>query len=488
MPKEEELIAERIRKLSELREKGINPYPYKFLQTHKASEVLKLYSALEKDQHSQEQVSVAGRIVGLRRMGKASFIQILDRTGKIQIYFKEEELGAERYGLLKLFDTGDWIGVKGIVFKTKTGEVTVRAREFELLCKSLRPLPEKWHRLRDVETRYRQRYLDLISNPEVREVFASRAKIIAAIREVLAKKEFLEVETPVLHSVYGGAAARPFISKLHALEMDVYLRISLELHLKRLIVGGFERVYEIGKCFRNEDIDRFHNPEFTLLEAYQAYADFEDMMELTEDLYLAAAKAIHGKSRIEWQGQEIDLTKPWKKYTMYDAIKRFAGIEVEALKEEELIKKIPNPSLLPEKPERWQLITELFDQLVQPKLVQPCFITHHPKESTPLCKYCRYHPELFVERFEPFICGMEVGNAYSELNDPILQKELLLKQAEQLKKGQVHAHPYDEDFVRAIEVGMPPTGGLGLGIDRMVMLLTNQPSIRDVIFFPFMKA
>ena len=480
MPTEEELIGERKRKLEEFRKKGINPYPYKYSPTHTAKQVLEKYGGLQIE-HTKDKAVVAGRIVGMRRMGKATFIHIRDNTDKLQLYFKEDVLGKD-YELLKLYDVGDWIGIEGLVFKTKTGEVTLNVQKSTMLCKSIRPFPEKWHGLKDVETRYRKRYLDLIMNPEVREVFRKRTKIIDTVREVLNKRDFLEVETPVLQTVYGGAAAKPFKTHLNALNMDVYMRISDELFLKKLMVGGFDRVYEFSKDFRNEDIDRIHNPEFTLLEMYQAYADFRDMMELTEDLYVAAAKVIHGNTKFNYQGHEIDVKKPWKTYTMLDAIKEIGRVDTEGLDEKGLFERVPRKQLLPPKPSRGQLIQALFEQLVEEKLIQPTFIIHHPKETTPLAKVCRDHPD-FVERFEPFIMGMEIGNAYSELNDPILQRKLLEEQT----AGKEWGEEADEDFIQAIEYGMPPTGGLGVGIDRMVMLLTNSPSIRDVLFFPFMK-
>jgi len=481
MPTEGELIAERRKKLEEFRARGINPYPYKYSPTHTAQQILDKYGALQIE-HTKDKAVVAGRIVGLRRMGKATFCHVRDHTTKLQLYLKEDVLGKD-YAFLKLWDVGDWIGAEGCVFKTKTGEVTLDVHKATMLCKSVRPFPEKWHGLKDVETRYRKRYLDLIMNPETRDVFRKRAKIIETIRAELAKRGFMEVETRTLQTIYGGAAAKPFKTHLNALNTDVYMRIATELDLKRLIVGGFDRVYEIGKNFRNEDIDRSHNPEFTAIEMYQAYADFRDMMELTEDLYVAAAMAIHGSTTFTYQGREIDVKKPWKSYTMNNAIKELGGVDVDALDDKGLLARVPRKDLLPPKLTRGGLIQALFEQLVEEKLVQPTFITHHPLETTPLCKPCRDHPHL-VERFEPFIAGMEIANAYSELNDPILQRKLLEEQT----KGQTEwGEQVDEDFIQAIEYGMPPTGGLGMGIDRMIMLLTNAASIRDVIFYPFMK-
>jgi lysyl-tRNA synthetase class 2 len=393
------------------------------------------------------------------------------------------------YDNLKLTDLGDWIGIEGTIFKTKTGEITIWADNFEILCKALRPLPEKWHGLKDIEERYRRRYVDLIVNPEVRETFKKRAKIMDAIRETLNKKDFLEVETPILQPIYGGASAKPFKTHLNSLKMDVFLRISNELHLKRLIVGGFERVYEFAKDFRNEDIDRTHNPEFTQIEIYQAHADFNGMKELVMDLYIAAAKAIHGSTKFEYQGNTIDVKKPWQTYTMVEALKKFAGIDAEKVTMDDMKKLCQQHAIeVAQNPTKGQLLQALFEELVEDKLIQPTFITHHPIESTPLCKPCREHhlKEHYIERFEPFIAGMEIANAYSELNDPVLQRKLLEEQAKQLRGGAEEAHPMDEDFVQAIEYGMPPTGGVGIGIDRMTMILTNNPSIRDVLFFPFM--
>jgi lysyl-tRNA synthetase class 2 len=489
MPTEEELIAERKRKREELLKLGINPYPYNYSPTHKSNDLLEKYKGLKPEQRTQDSVKVAGRIVGLRRMGKATFMHLLDQNGKVQIYFKFDDI-PKIYEQLKLTDLGDWIGIEGTVFKTKTGEITVWANNFEILCKALRPIPEKWHGLTDIEQRYRKRYVDLFVNPDVRKVFVQRTKIIDSIRDELNKRKFLEVETPILQPIYGGAAAKPFKSHLNSLKMEVFMRISNELYLKRLIVGGFERVYEFSKDFRNEDIDRTHNPEFTNLEFYQAYADFIDMKELVMDLYISAARALHGTTKFEYQGNVIDVKKPWQTYTMVEALKKFAGIDSEKLTMQDMSKLCQQHRLeVAANPTKGQLIQALFEELVEDKLVQPTFITHHPIESTPLCKPCREHhlKEHYIERFESYIAGMEMSNAYSELNDPVLQRTLLEAQAKELRAGSEEAHPMDEDFVQAIEYGMPPTGGVGMGIDRMTMVLTNNPSIRDVLFFPFMK-
>jgi len=487
MPTEKELIAERLRKLKDLREKGINPYPYSYKAQNTAKELQEKYASLNAEEKTNDKVSAAGRITGLRRMGKVTFLHITDKTGKIQAYFSQENMGEDKYKQLKLYDIGDWIGIKGIIFKTRTGETTIQAEEYEILCKAIRPLPEKWHGLKDTELKYRNRHLDLIMNEKSRKVFLMRTQIMKAIREFFEQKQYLEVETPILQSIYGGANARPFTTHHHELDMQMYLRISLELFHKRLIIGGFDKVYEIGKVFRNESIDTSHNPEFTLLECYQAYADYEDMLNLTQDLYEFVAKKILGTTKIQYQGKEIDLKKPWARMTMTEAIQKYTGENIDQMSEENSKELVAKYQLEIERNSpKWKIIDELFKKEVEEHLIQPTFITHHPKETTPLCKQCRKNPDR-IERFEPFINGWEIGNAYSELNDPVKQRELLEEQAEQLRTGEEEAHPMDEEFIQAIECGMPPTGGLGLGIDRMIMLFTNSPSIRDVILFPTMK-
>lgn len=488
MPSETDLIAERMRKREDLIKAGINPYPYNYNPTHHAKDILESYKSIKSNEQTKDKAKVAGRIISIRRMGKITFMHVLDGSGKLQAYFSEEEL-KEPYNNLKLFDIGDWIGISGTIFTTKTGEITIRAQSFGMLCKSLRPLPDKWHGLKDIEQRYRKRYVDLIMSPEVKETFIKRTKMMTAIRNLLDKNSFLEVETPILQSIYGGANAKPFKTHLNTLKQDVYMRISNELYLKRLIVGGFERVYEFAKDFRNEDIDRTHNPEFTQIEIYQAYGDFNDMKELVEDIYIAAAKAVHGSTKFEYQGHTIDVKKPWASYTMVEALKKFADIDMEKVTDKDIRKLCDQHKInFTLHATRGEIIHALFEEKVEKQLIQPTFITHHPFESTPLCKRCR-EPKFqkdFIERFEPFIAGMEVANAYSELNDPIIQRQLLEDQAKKLRSGSAEAHPMDEDFIQAIEYGMPPTGGVGIGIDRMAMLLTNSPSIRDVLFFPFM--
>ena len=488
MPNEEELIAERKRKLDEIRKLKINPYPYNFEVKNNSQKISLDFANLKPEEHTDKKVKIAGRIIALRRMGKVTFMHLLDEFGKVQLYLAFDKLGEKNYEFLKLLDMGDWIGAEGHIFKTRTGEITVEASEIQLLSKSLRPLPEKWHGLSDIEQRYRKRYVDLIISPQVREVFKKRTAIIRSVKEILDEKGFIEVDTPCLQPIYGGAAAKPFISHLNALDMQIYLRISNELYLKRLIVGGFEKVYEFARDFRNEDIDRTHNPEFTQVELYQAYADFNDMMEITEEIYERTAKKVLGTTKFEYQGHQIDLQRPWQRYSMVESIKKFADVDVEKLSDEDLFNLRTTYRLEVDGDiTRGKMIQALFEELVESKLIQPTFITHHPIESTPLCKPCRKHPSQFVERFEPFIAGMEIANAYSELNDPILQRKLLEDQAKKLSEGNAESNPMDEDFIQAIEYGMPPTGGLGIGIDRMVMILTNQASIRDVLFFPFMK-
>jgi lysyl-tRNA synthetase class 2 len=489
MPTEKELIDERLKKRQTLLDKGINPYPYRYDVQQIAEELQKKYKSLKDGEETKDKVKIAGRIVGLRKMGKIAFMHLQDQSEKIQAYFSVDNLGEKVMDGLKLLDAGDWIGVEGTIFKTKRGEVSVKVSKYEILCKSIRPLPEKWHGLKDIEQRYRKRYVDLIVNPEVKKVFLARTKIVDSVRETMNKKGFIEVDTPVIQAIYGGALAKPFKTHLNALDMDVYLRISDELYLKKLIVGGFEKVYEFSKDFRNEDIDRTHNPEFTQVEVYQAYGDYSDMKELLMDVYVNVAKAVHGSTKFEYQGHTIDVKKPWQEYTMREALKKFGKLNAEKMTDEELRKECAkNKIALDEGANRRIMIQKLFELLCEDQLIQPTFITEHPIESTPLCKTIRTDPSgKWIERFEPYIAGMEIANAYSELNDPVVQRELLEDQAKQLRAGSEEAHPMDEDFIQAIEVGMPPTGGMGFAIDRMVMIITNNPSIRDVIFFPFMK-
>ncbi|MBI5797921.1 lysine--tRNA ligase [Candidatus Woesearchaeota archaeon] len=477
---------ERKEKLKELQKMGVNPYPYEYKGSIFSTKILEKYAKLKEGEYSKEHVSVMGRLMTLRQMGKASFAHVQDQEGKIQIYLREEEIKNPK--VWKLTDLGDIVGIKGPVFRTKTGELTIQGKEFTILSKSLRPLPDKFHGLQDPEIRYRQRYVDLFSNEQVKKTFLLRSQIIRALREYLDNKGFVEVEIPALQPVYGGANARPFKTHINAWNLDLFLSISPELYLKRLIVGGYEKVYTIGKNFRNEGVDKTHNPEFTMMECYWSGVDYNDMMTLTEDLYEFVCKKVLGTTEIEYQGAKISFKKPWKRMTMHEAIKTFGKIDVEKLSEKELLKLLDKYKISYDKKltTKGLAIAALFEELCETKLIQPTFITDHPRESSPLCKLKRGNPEL-IERFEPYINGWEIGNAYSELTDPILQKEFLEEQMERAQGGDEEAHQMDHDFIRAIEYGMPPTGGLGLGIDRMVILLTNAASIREVILFPTMK-
>jgi len=486
METDNQLIKQRIDKIDDMRKRGINPYPYKFDKKNSSLDIIENFSKLKKEEKADTKVSIAGRIVSSRIMGKASFIDIQDEKGKIQIYVRKDDVREDSYNLFKKFDLGDFVGVEGVVFSTKAGEVSVWAKKIELLSKSIRPLAEKWHGLKDPELRYRKRYLDLISNPKVKEIFIKRFKLINFIRNYLNKRNYIEVETPIMQPIYGGAAARPFKSHLNDLKMDVYMRVSNELYLKRLIVGGFERVYEFSKDFRNESIDSTHNPEFTMIEFYEAYADYNDMMKIVEDLFRQGCKEINGTYKIKFRNHEVDFSKPFQVLPMKDAIKKYGKIDVDSLKDNELKGRLDGLKIEYDKFSRGIAIQLLFEELVEDKLIQPTFIIEHPRETTPLCKVSRKDDSL-IERFELFICGFELSNAYSELNDPVLQRKLLEDQAKQLRGGDDEANPMDEDFVEAIEMGMPPTSGVGIGIDRMMMVLTGSDSIKEVILFPFMK-
>jgi len=483
------LIQIRKNKIAEIRDvMGINPFPYKFEASDYSKSIIENF-----DQGSEEkEVSVAGRVMAIRAMGKASFCSIQDKEGRIQLYISEKNIGEKNYAVFKILDIGDIIGVKGNVQKTKTGEITVFASSFSLLAKSIRPIPivkekdgEVFDVFADKELRYRNRHVDLIVNPSVKETFIKRIKIIRQIKQILDAKGFYEVETPILQPIYGGAAALPFTTHHNTLDMKLYMRISLEPYLKRLIVGGFDRVYEIGKCFRNEGIDRMHNPEFTLLELYQSYADYEDMMRITEEIFEQTALAINGNTRVN-AGVEIDLKTPWRRLKVVDGLKEMAGLDVMNMNDEELavaVKK--NGGELKGDFNRGLAIAKLFELLVEDKLIQPTFVTHQPVETTPLCKP-DYEDERFLQRFELFINGSEFANAYSESNDPIFQRKTLYEQSLRRDVDE-DAPPMDENFVQAIETGMPPSGGLGIGIDRLVLLLTDELSIRDVLLFPTMK-
>ena len=474
----------RLEKLQKLVEAGENPFELvRYDYTHHSKEILDNYDALE-----NQTVAIAGRMMSRRIMGKASFAHVLDRDGEIQIYVRRDDVGEDAYAKFKNLDLGDIIGVKGFVFKTKSGETSVHAQELTLLSKSLHPLPEKFHGLTNTDTRYRQRYLDLIVNPEVKDTFVKRSRIISTIRRWLDDQGFIEVETPMLVSNAGGAAARPFETHFNALDLDMKLRISLELYLKRLIVGGMEKVYEIGRVFRNEGMDTKHNPEFTLMELYQAYTDFHGMMDLTENLYRHVAQEVLGTTKITYNGVEMDLGKPFERITMTEAVKKYAGIdfdEITTLEEARAAARAHNVEF-EERHQRGDILNLFFEEFAEEHMIQPTFVMDHPIEISPLTKKKPGHPDR-VERFEFFMNGWEMANAYSELNDPIDQRARFKAQEELLAKGDEEANHTDEDFLYALEIGMPPTGGIGFGIDRMVMLLTDSAAIRDVLLFPTMK-
>ena len=479
------LMKIRKEKLEELQAKGKNPFDItKFNKTHTSMQIKENYEDFE-----QKDVTVAGRIIAKRIMGKASFCSIQDNEGKIQSYVSTNDLGEESYKEFKTFDIGDIIGITGFVFKTRTEEISIHAKEITLLTKSLRPLPEKFHGLKDMDLRYRQRYTDLIVNPEVKDTFILRSKIFKEIRNFMDKEGYMEVETPMLTTVATGDAARPFITHHNTLNLDMYLRIAPELNLKRLIVGGFDKVFEIGKNFRNEGMDIKHNPEFTNMEFYAAYEDYNDMMDIAEKLISGVAEKVLGTTKIIYQGTEIDLTPNWRRITMIDAIREACGVDFNTIKTDEEAQKIAKEKGVEYeeiKNTRGHIINEFFETFVEDTLIQPTFIMDYPVEVSPLTKRKKDAPEL-VERFELFIGGREYGNAYSELNDPIDQYERFLKQVEAKEKGDEEAGGMDEDFVNALEIGLPPTGGMGIGLDRLVMLLTDSASIRDVLFFPTMK-
>lgn len=473
----------RIEKLNELVAKGENPFEItSYNRTATAGEILADY-----DKFEGKTVSLAGRLMSKRIMGKASFGHIMDNDGRMQGYFSSDDMGVDEYQAFKKLDVGDIIGIEGVVFKTKTGEISVHVKKVTLLTKSLLPLPEKFHGLRDPELRFRQRYVDLIANPEVKDVFVKRSKIISTIREVLDNKGFIEVETPVLNTLAGGANARPFITHHNTLDIDMYMRIATELHLKRCIVGGFEKVYEIGRQFRNEGMDTKHNPEFTTIELYQAYVDYNEMMNITEELYVAAAQKVCGSLDITYQGTPLCLKTPWERLTMVQAVKKHTGLDFDNQPLDELIAAGNKMGLDMAADTSWgNALYNIFDAFVEEKLTGPVFIMDYPVEVSPLAKRKPSDPRL-TERFEFFICASEGGNAFSELNDPIDQRSRFEQQMLAKAKGDDEAQPYDEDFCNALEYGMPPTGGLGIGIDRMVMFLTDSASIRDVLLFPTMK-
>ena len=482
-----ELIKERRQKLAKLQAEGKDPFDvYKVNRTHSSKEIKDNFETLD-----GSEVTVAGRLMSKRVHGKAGFSDVHDRYGKIQLYIKIDDVGEEKLKEYKSFDIGDFISVTGRVFKTKTGEVSIHITDFQLIAKSLKPLPEKWHGLKDTDLRYRQRYVDLIVNEDVRDTFMKRTAIIRYIREFLDNKDYLEVETPVLSSIAGGAAAKPFVTHHNALGLDMFLRIATELYLKRLIVGGFEKVYEISKNFRNEGIDIRHNPEFTMIELYEAFADYNDMMEITENMLAFVCEKVLGTTKVLYQDTEIDFTPPWRRITMVDAVKQYAGVDFNEIKTEEEARAIAKEKHLELKKElkdctKGDILNALFEEYAEEKMIQPTFVCDYPVEISPLTKKKRGNEE-FTERFEGFIYGREVCNAYSELNDPIVQKDRFLQQLRERELGDDEAYMMDDDFINSLEIGMPPTGGLGIGIDRIVMFLTNSYSIRDVILFPTMK-
>lgn len=491
---EEEAISEkelneqmqvRINKMHQIEEHGWKPFGHKFEVTNYSADINQNFEELAAN---ETVVRVAGRIMAIRGHGKTCFMDMQDKDGRIQLYVRKDAIGEEKYALIKLLDIGDIIGVSGTVFRTHMGELSVKAVDVEILSKSLRPLPEKWHGLKDVDTRYRQRYVDLIVNPKVRRTFVLRSKIIKSLREILDDNGYLEVETPIMNTIPGGAAARPFITYHNALDMQLYLRIATELHLKRLVVGGFDRVYELGRVFRNEGIDIKHNPEFTSVEIYQAYGDYTDMMDLTEKIISEIAQKVLGTMKITYEGQEIDLTPPWPRLSMIEAVAKYTGQNFEGVTDVETARKMADAIHVEYEPTFGvgKIINACFDEYVEDKLIQPVFITGHPKEISPLAKSNPDNPEI-TDRFEGYIYGREMCNGFTELNDPIDQRERFLKQVEERNAGDEEANMMDEDFLNALEHGLPPTGGLGIGVDRLVMLLTDSSSIRDVLLFPTMK-
>lgn len=470
-------------KLQRMRELGIDPYGGRFERTASCGILTR-----EFDHLVDTRQRVAGRLMAVREHGRATFADLHDESGKVQLHLREDVMGQEAYARLRLLDIGDLVGVEGRLFRTRRGEVTLEVSQLWPLAKALRPLPDKWHGLTDVDLRYRRRYLDLIVHPEVRQRFAQRSRIVREIRRFLDERGFMEMETPAMHTVAGGAAARPFVTHHHALDMDLFLRIALELHLKRLLVGGFERVYEIGRVFRNEGISTRHNPEFTMLELYQAYADYEDMAVLVEELVCHLVESLHGSLRITYQGRELDFRRPWRRLSLLEAVEAKTGVAWQDVRSDEEARELAK-SLgveVPEKATRGQVLDHLVEELVQPELWQPTFLLDYPIEVSPLAKRHREHPEL-AYRFEAFVASRELANAFSELNDPLEQRERLVAQLAERRRGNEEAHQLDEDFLRALEHGMPPAGGLGMGIDRLVMLLTDAPSIRDVILFPLQR-
>ena len=481
---------QRMKKLDQLREAGVAPYGGRFEVKDRAGQLIKLHGEKPREvlEHEKVACTLAGRIVALRRFGKAGFAVLQDGSERLQVYLKKDHLSEQAYRIAEQLDLGDWIGVSGILFRTKTNEFTVEVHELTFLSKALRPLPEKWHGLTDVETRYRQRYVDLIANPEVHGIFELRSKIIAEIRSFLIERRFLEVETPMMHPIPGGATAKPFVTHHNALDANLYLRIAPELYLKRLIVGGFQRVFEINRNFRNEGISTIHNPEFTMLEFYVSYADYQDLIILTEELIAAVATQVLGKTVIPYQGKAIDLTPPWRRWSYHQAILEVNSLDPSVFQDRNKAVEVAKKLNVPVDP-KWPLfniVNEIFEETVEPNLQQPTFITDYPIEISPLARRKDTNPAL-TDRFELYIAGREIANAFSELNDPLDQRERFEAQAAQRVADDEEAHLVDEDFLRALEYGMPPTAGEGIGIDRLIMLFTNQASIRDVVLFPQLR-
>ena len=490
MDEASELFQQRVQKLAALRKEGIDPFPNNFTVTHTSRDIHERFDSQSDDEIKsvEETFSLAGRIMAIRDFGKASFIQIQDRKGRIQAYLRKDVVGDKAFHVFKTFDIGDFLGLEGKIFRTKTGELTLQIQSFQLLVKSLRPLPEKWHGLTDVEVRYRHRYLDLIANPRVKEIFLIRIQAIQTIREFLTQRGFMEVETPMLHPIPGGATAKPFKTYHNALSMDLYLRVAPELFLKRLVIGGLERIFEINRCFRNEGISTQHNPEFTMLEFYQSYATYEDLMGMTEELLCSMVKNIRGGLRITYGGKELDFTPPWRKIRFRESLLEIGKIDPvilkDPLKAKEAAKELGLE--LEKGASHGRVLADLFDEVVEPHLIQPTFITHYPTEISPLSRRNGNDSEV-VDRFELFIAGREIANGFSELNDPVEQRERFLQQLKERGDEADASLRLDEDFLHALEFGMPPTAGEGIGIDRWIMLLTDSPSIRDVIFFPLLR-
>jgi lysyl-tRNA synthetase class 2 len=483
-----ELLLQRRRKVDALWEAGINPYPNDFKPAHTAADLLAEFGGLQEIPERAKTFIMAGRVLARRSFGKAAFLQLQDRTGRMQVYVRKDSIGDDAFASFETLDIGDIIGVEGWPFLTKTGELTLHVTSFRLLTKSLLPLPEKFHGLTDTETRYRQRYVDLIVNPESRDVFVKRSRIVSLIREFMVRHDFLEVETPMMQPIPGGATARPFVTHHNALDMELFLRIAPELYLKRLVVGGFERVFEINRNFRNEGISVRHNPEFTMMEFYRAYATYEELMDFTEELLCHVARELLGSLEFSYQGQQISFDRPWRRLTVLEAILEYGDIDAKSLADRDLALAYARRIGLELSDDvgYGKLVTEIFEEVAETRLIQPTFITAYPTEVSPLSRKNDHDPEI-VDRFELYIAGRELANAFSELNDPVDQKERFLAQVAQKDKGDEEAHYMDEDYIRALEYGMPPTAGEGIGIDRLAMLLTDSPSIRDVILFPQLR-